>query len=49
MARAEAFCCRIDAVNQWTGKIVSMLFFPMVVIVTLEVGHGTLTYNWRRQ
>lgn len=37
MARAEAFCDRIDAVNQWTGKIVSMLFLPLVGIVTLEV------------
>lgn len=37
MTRAEAFCGRIDAVNQWTGKIVSMLFLPLVGIVTLEV------------
>ena len=33
----EAFCRRIDTINEWVGRLSSLLFIPLVLIVTLEV------------
>jgi len=34
---AATFCRIVDAVNEWAGRVVSMLFIPLVLIVMLEV------------
>ncbi len=37
MGAVQAFCRGVDVVNDWTGKAVSMLHIPLVIIVMLEV------------
>ncbi len=33
----EAFCRYIDTLNDWAGKVASLLFIPLIFIVTIEV------------
>ena len=33
----DSFCRFVDTVNEWAGRVVSMLFIPLVFIVMLEV------------
>lgn len=37
MTRAEVFCRRVDTINEWTGRIASLLVLPLVSIVVIEV------------
>jgi TRAP-type mannitol/chloroaromatic compound transport system permease small subunit len=33
----EAFCCLIDKVNEWSGRIVALLFVPFSILVVVDV------------
>lgn len=33
----KSFCRVIDVVNEWTGRLVSLLFLPLVLLVVIEV------------
>ncbi len=33
----ETFCRGVDIANEWVGRVVSMLFIPLIFIVTMDV------------
>ena len=43
---AEAFCRKVEAISEWTGKTVSWLFIPFMVLVVIDVTTRLLRHPW---
>ena len=37
MKRLEAYCRKVDAINDWLGRVVWVIFIPLTLITTYEV------------
>ena len=42
----EAFCRKIEAISEWTGKTVSWLFIPFMILVVIDVTTRLLRNPW---